>query len=292
MFAIAGATGNTGGAAADALLRAGEKVRVIVRDVKKGDAWRARGADVAVASLDDAAALARALDGTRGAYLLLPPLYTAEDVLATQRQTATAIATAVANGNVPHVVFLSSIGAQHAAGVGPIRALHDAEQRLRATRKAVTILRPPYFMENWVGVLGAVKGKGILPSFLPIDQKIETIATADIGEIAARLLREPAPAEARVVEIGGPDRLSPRDVARQLGVALGRPVQPVLLPLDQAVPTFTGIGLSMTAAELFREMYEGVARGLVAYEQPGAPQIRGRRQPADVLGPMLADLRA
>lgn len=288
MFAVAGVTGHTGGAAADALLRQGEKVRVIVRDARKGEAWRARGAEVAVASLDDAAALANALNGASGAYLLLPPPYTAQDVLGALGATATAIATAVANSDVPHVVFLSSIGAQHPTGVGPIRALHDAEQRLRATRKAVTILRPPYFLENWAGVLGAVKAQGILPSFLPLDRKIDTIATADIGEIAARLLRERPPAGTRVVEIGGPAQFSPRDVAAELGAAAGRPVQAVFLPLDQVVPTFTGLGLSANAAELFHEMYDAAAKGLLGYEQGDAPQIRGSRRPGDVLGPMLA----
>lgn len=287
MFAVAGVTGHTGRAVADALLRDGEKVRVIVRDAAKGAEWKARGADVAVASLDDAAALTKALNGTRGAYLLVPPVYGAQDVLATLGKTAEAIATAVANSDVPHVVLLSSIGAQHARGTGPIRALHDAEHRLRATGKPITILRPPYFIENWAGVLGAAKGQGILPSFIPLDQKIETIATADIGEIAARLLREPAPKGVRIVEIAGPEPSSPKQVAQAVAGALGRPVQPVFVPLDQVVPTFTGIGFSTSAAELFHEMYAAIDKGLLVYEQADAPQRRGPRRPVDVLGPML-----
>ena len=287
MFAVAGVTGHTGRAAAEALLRDGENVRVIVRDASKGEPWRARGAEVATASLDDPAALAAALNGTRGAYLLVPPAYGAQDVLASLGASAASLAQAVAKSNVAHVVFLSSIGAQHASGVGPIRALHDAERRLRAAGKPLTILRPPYFIENWAGVLPAVKAQGILPSFLPLDVKIETIATADIGEIAARLLREKPPADTRVVEIAGPEPSSPRDIAQALGAALGRQVQPVLMPLEQVVPTFTSLGLSQSAAELFHEMYAAAPKGLLAYEQAGAPQIRGRRHPGDVLGPLL-----
>lgn len=288
MFAVAGVTGHTGRSAAESLLRAGENVRVIVRDAAKGEAWRARGADVAVASLDDAAAVTQALNGTRGAYLLVPPVYGAPDVLATLAATATAIAQAVADSRVPHVVFLSSIGAQHSSGTGPIRALHDAEHRLRATGKPITILRPPYFIENWAGVLDAARTQGVLPSFLLLDQKIETIATADIGEIAARVLRDPPPSGTRVIEIAGPEPFSPRDIAHALSAALRRPVQPVQVPLDQVVPTFTALGVSRSGAELFHEMYAAAAKGLLVYEQPDAPHIRGTRVPGDVLAPMLA----
>jgi hypothetical protein len=42
----------------------------------------------------------------------------------------------------------------------------------------VTILRAPYFMENWAQVLGAVTGQGVLPSFVPVDKALETAATA------------------------------------------------------------------------------------------------------------------
>ena len=73
MYAIAGVSGNTGSVVANTLLAAGKPVRVIVRDAAKGEPWKAKGAEVAVASLDDRAALAAALKGTQGAYLLIPP---------------------------------------------------------------------------------------------------------------------------------------------------------------------------------------------------------------------------
>src|SRR5579863_7705323 len=75
MFVISGVSGHTGAVAANTLLAAGKKVRVIVRDAQKGEAWRARGADVAVASLDDAGALATAIAGADGFYALVPPNY-------------------------------------------------------------------------------------------------------------------------------------------------------------------------------------------------------------------------
>jgi uncharacterized protein YbjT (DUF2867 family) len=288
MIAVAGVTGHTGRAAAEALLRDGEQVRVIVRNTTKGEPWKARGAEVAIASLDDADAVTRALTGARGAYLLVPPAYNASDLLAAQRLVADAIVAAVARSDVPHVVLLSSIGAQHATGVGPIRTLHAAEQRMRATGKPVTLFRASYFIENWAAVLDAVRGQGVLPSFIALDLAMEMIAADDVGELAAGLLRGPAPTGVQVVEAGGPAPTTPRDLARDLGNVLGRPIQPVHVSLDQVVPTFTGLGLPQNTAELFREMYEAVATGRLAYEDPAAPHIRGTRRPVDVLGPLLA----
>ncbi len=53
MYVIAGVSGNTGKVVADTLLAQGKKVRVVVRDAQKGEAWKKRGAEVAVAELDD-----------------------------------------------------------------------------------------------------------------------------------------------------------------------------------------------------------------------------------------------
>ena len=61
MFVVAGVTGNTGKVVAETLLVQGLPVRVIVRDAAKGEAWKKKGAEVAVADLHDAKALTAAL---------------------------------------------------------------------------------------------------------------------------------------------------------------------------------------------------------------------------------------
>src|SRR5207247_5501276 len=75
MYVVAGVTGQTGRAVAQALLEQGKPVTVIVRTEEKGRAWRSKGAKVAVAALEDAAVLQGVLAGTEGAYLLVPPNY-------------------------------------------------------------------------------------------------------------------------------------------------------------------------------------------------------------------------
>ncbi|VFU16555.1 protein of unknown function (plasmid) [Methylocella tundrae] len=65
MYVITGITGQVGGAVARTLLGAGRPVRAIVRDARKGAAWAERGCDVALADLNDAAALASAFKGAQ-----------------------------------------------------------------------------------------------------------------------------------------------------------------------------------------------------------------------------------
>jgi uncharacterized protein YbjT (DUF2867 family) len=288
MIAVAGVSGHTGRAVASTLLGQGQRVRVIVRDEKKGAEWQSRGVEVAVASLNDATSLTRALSGVTTAYLLIPPIYDAADLLAAQALTRDAIVGAITGSRVGHVVFLSSIGAHEPSGTGPVRALYHAEQALRKLSTPVSVLRAPYFLENWAAVLPVVAAQNVMPSFLPLDKALEMAATADIGEYAAGLLAAPPPAALRIVEFSGPRRISPRDVATDLTALTGRPITPIQAPLDQVVPTFTHAGMSPNAAQLFEEMYGALAAGRLNFESPDAPHARGRRTPGDVLGPLLA----
>jgi uncharacterized protein YbjT (DUF2867 family) len=280
MFVVAGVTGNTGKIVADTLLAKGAKVRVLVRDAAKGDPWKARGAEVAVAELNDVAALTKALAGAKGAYLLLPPKYGVDDLVGAQKQTTDAIVTAVAASNVEHVVLLSSVGAQHEEGTGPIKTLHYAEKQLTEKTKAkLTFVRAAYFLENWAPVAAATKG-GKLPTFIRRDQVIPMVATKDIGTTAAKVLLEgPPSARVDVIELAGPRDWSAADIA---GI-FGKDVVADEAPLDAVVPTFMSFGASKDAAEQFRELYAGILDGKVAFEKSGARLVRGSVDAASLL---------
>ncbi len=273
MYAIAGVTGNTGAVVAETLLSQGTAIRVIVRDAAKGEPWRARGADVAIADLGDAEAMTRALAGVAGAYLLLPPRPSSTDPLGENRAVVAALARAVTAAKLPHVVLLSSIGAQHADGTGPIQIVAHAERILGATGAALTAVRAAYFQENWGASLGML-GDGKLPTFLPADLRLPMVSTRDIGRVAAQALVEGGHGQ-QVIELAGPTDYSSREVAAALASVAGRAVEVLEAPLDAVVPTFTGFGISAAFAGLYREMYEGIISGRVAYEGGAARAVRG-----------------
>ncbi|MBP6837643.1 MAG: NmrA family NAD(P)-binding protein [Kofleriaceae bacterium] len=273
MFAIAGVSGHTGAVVAETLLAAGQPVRVVVRDAARAAPWAARGAEVAVADLGDAAALTRALAGVRGAYLLVPPRLASTDPLGDNRAVTAALATAVRAAAVPHVVLLSSVGAHHASGTGPIVSVHHAEQELGATGAALTAVRAAYFQDNWGASLGLL-GQGVLPTFLPADLAFPQVATADIGKVAAQALVEGGRGR-QVIELTGPRSWSARDVAAALSTITGRTIVAQEAPLDAVVPTFTQFGISAAMAGLYREMYQGIIDGRVVMEGGAARAVAG-----------------
>lgn len=273
MYAVAGVTGHTGAATAEALRAEGQPVRVLVRSAEKGEAWRKKGCEVAVADLADPAALARALEGTRGAYLLSPPNMGAADFLADRKAFLERLAEGLRRARVPGVVFLSSIAAQHAAGTGPIVTVHHAEQALRQIAPAVTFMRAAYFVENWGAVAPLAKAQGILPHFGPTDVKFPQACARDIGQAAARALTAPAEG-ARVVELAGREDWSADDVAAALGRLLGKPVKAVGAPVEGAAAALRQAGVPAEMARLYGEMYLAMTKGLIFWERPQAV-VRG-----------------
>ena len=273
MFVVIGATGNTGSVVVETLLNRKQPVRVVVRSADKGAQWKAKGADVVVATLDDVPSLVAVFTGAKGVYLLVPPNYGAEAWLADQRARMDRAAEAVQKSEIPHVVFLSSVGGHIAGGTGPIRAASYGEHALGCVAKRLTILRPCYFMDNWAPMIGAVKAEGILPTFIAPQAKIPMISTKDIGRIGAEQLIAGGYGK-QLVEMAGPAEYSPNDVAAVLGQLLGKPVTTQHAPLSAVVPTFKSFGFSDEAANLFEEMYTAFSKGAIGYEHP-AKLVRG-----------------
>ena len=260
-------------------------MRAVVRQSGRGEAARAAGAEVKVADVGDPVALARAFDGVEGAYIMLPPRTDAEDLVAAAQPAIAAIAQAVAEARVPHVVLLSAVGAQHATLVGPVRVNHDAERALRAVTPALTALRPPYFMENWQTALEGVAA-GELYSMIALDQSIPMIATEDIGRFAATALLEGARGH-RVIELEGPREYSPRNVARALAELTGRRVEPVFVPNGAIVATLQSFGMSARTAEVFASCTKAIAVGRLTHEGKGPAPLRGKVEIEEVLRGLL-----
>ncbi len=265
MFTIAGATGHVGGVAAKLLLQQGQKVRAIVRSEEKGAQLKAAGAELAVGELGDQAFMTAALRGTRGAFLLLPSPSalpeSAEAFYAFQRQLGQALAAAVKESGVPHVVLLSSVGADMPEGNGPIKGLFHLENALRETGVKLTAIRAGYFQENAGGAIGPARAQGTYYSLSPADYAFPMVATRDIGKLAARLLRNP-PARSEVVDLHGPS-YSPRQIAEKIGKAVGKTLKIVEVPPPGHVAAFEQAGMSRELAEGFAEMQAGFASGAI-----------------------------
>lgn len=258
MITVMGASGHTGQRIAQALLKAGEPVRAIGRDAAKLAALQRAGAQLRIGDANDTAFLADAFAGADAVYTLVAPSPDAADFRAAQDRMGEAIAQAVRDSGVKRVVMLSSLGADLAAGNGPIAGLHAQEERLlRITGLSLLRLRPAWFFENVESQVPFVEQQGVMAGAVDAELAMPMVGTADIAAAAVAALRSRR--DTGVRELLGPHDLTHTQVARRLGEALGRPgVGYVRLPDDEMVNALVGNGVSESFARLFVEMTRAI----------------------------------
>lgn len=270
MIVITGATGHTGHPAAEALLAKGEKVRVVGRDAKKLEPLVAKGAEAFVGSVQDADAIARAFDGAAAAYLMFPADTTQPEMRAYQESISDVYAAALSKRPVAHVVTLSSIGASHAEGTGPVVGLHNLEEKLnRIAGLNLLHLRPANFMENLFMSMGPIRSMGILPGALPADKAMPMTACRDIGAYAARRLASRDFAGHSTQELLGPRDVTMKEAASIVGKAIDKPqLNYMEVPTFMLEPALVQMGLPKKTAALLIEMWKAESLGMMGPEEP------------------------
>ncbi|MGF6724378.1 NAD(P)H dehydrogenase (quinone) [Paraburkholderia sp. GAS41] len=267
MFAMTGVTGQVGGAAARALLDAGHAVRAVLRDKSKAAAWADRGAEVAIAEVEDTAALQAAFAGTEGVFVMVPPHFAPQRGYPEARAAAASLVRALNAAMPGRVVALSSIGGQRESGLGLITQVHILEEALAALPVPTAILRPTWFMENASWDIAPARETGSMASFLqPLDRAYSMVATADIGRVIAHTLVE-AWQGRRVIEIEGPRRYTQHEIAALLGAALGRVVQAQSVPHEQWEALFQSQGTAWPMPRI--EMIDAFNSGWIDFEETG-----------------------
>jgi uncharacterized protein YbjT (DUF2867 family) len=279
MFAVTGITGQVGGVVARLLLAAGHDVRAVVRDAAKGEVWAKQGCEVALADVNDQQALQHAFEGTEGVFVLLPPTFDPTPGFPEARKTIATVRDALAVAKPSKVVVLSTIGAQ-ATQPNLLNQLQILEQELGTLPMPVAFLRAAWFIENAAWDVAPARDSGIVPSFLqPLDKPVPMVATADIGRVAAELLRESWTGR-RIVELEGPQRISPDMIAASFARLLGRDVGMTVVPRDTWEDLFRAQGMTNPTPRM--QMIDGFNEEWICFE--GAEnEVRKGRVPLDTV---------
>ena len=262
MYAITGITGKVGGTLARSLLAAGQPVRAIVRDAAKGEAWKQLGYEVALAAMEDSAALAKAFAGATAVFILPPPDFDPEPGYPQARAVIDSVAAALETARPGKVLCLSTIGAD---------ALHDnllsqrtlMETALEALPLPVTFLRPGWFLDNVSWDVAPARDTGVVQSFLmPLDKPFPMVASEDVGRTAAALIQQDWTGT-RIVELEGPARVSPNDLAAAFAKVLGKPVKAVAVPRETWELLFRSQGMKNPTPRM--RMLDGFNEGWIAF---------------------------
>jgi uncharacterized protein YbjT (DUF2867 family) len=283
MFAVMGITGQVGAAVADALLASGEQVRAVVRNPEKAAAWKSRGVGLATADYDDASALEAAFRGVDGAFVMIPPQFAPSPDFRESKTTIATIARALNGARPPKAVYLSSIGAQQTSGLGLITALHLLEEAFTALPISGAFLRAGWFMENFAWDVAPALKEGKLFSYLqPLDKTFPMVATVDIGKVGADVLRQSWSGD-RFIEIEGPRRYSPNQIAATLESVLERRVEAIAVPRSSWVKTFVEQGTPEDRTALRVEMLDRFNSGWIDFGVAGAEHVEGSTELRQVI---------
>ena len=284
MFAVMGVTGQVGSQVAHNLLRANKSVRVVVRDAAKAAEWKTLGCEVAVASIEDSASLAKAFAGTEGVFLMMPPDYDPAPGFPKIQTIIDNVRAAVHVAKPGKLVFLSTVGA-HVERFSLLNNSHMIEQALRMLDIPVGFLRAAWFMENARWDVEPAKN-GLIPSFLqPLDHPIPMVATADIARALAAMLQDTWSGP-RVVELEGPRRYSANDVATGFTAVLGHAVHAEPVPRDTWETLFRGQGMQYPEPRMF--MVDGFNEGWIDFELGPQQRAYGSVPLEQVLRELLA----
>jgi len=274
MFVVLGASGNTGHIVANTLLTRGQQVRVVGRNSAHLQPLASKGAEVFIADVTDASALAKVFHQADAAYVMIPPNLTSKDPLGHSDRVSDAIAAAVQKSGVRNVVALSSVGAELPSGTGPVVGLHNLEQKLNQIGPPnVLYLRAAYFMENTLPQAGAIKAMGNAAGPLRPDLKIPMIATRDIGNVAADMLLHPTIRGKQIRELHGQRDLTYTDVTSTIGKAIGKPdLKYHQLKDAQFHDVLVQTGMSPQVAHLLVEMTAALNAGKMHPLEPRTQQ--------------------
>jgi uncharacterized protein YbjT (DUF2867 family) len=263
MYVITGATGNTGSNIASTLLKAGKQVRIIARDAEKAKKLTEKGAELFQGSTNDVELLKKAFEGASAVYAIIPMNMQATDYTAFQMEHVNAIAEAMESCHVKHVVSLSSQGAHLNSDTGIILGLHHMEDRFNQIKGLNTLnLRPAYFMENTLGMIGMIKEAGIMGSPIQGDLSFPMIATKDIAEYAAKRLLALDFEGNNHQDLLGARNVSYAEVTKVLGAAIGKPdLNYVQFSPADFKNAFMGMGASESVVDKMNEFLMRVNAG-------------------------------
>jgi uncharacterized protein YbjT (DUF2867 family) len=225
---VTGGTGKQGGAVVKSLLERGHEVRAVTRSTDSAKAKELANAGVTLvrASLEDTAALTKALEGASSLFAMTTPLE--GGTRAEARQGISAADAAKAAG--VHLVFSSAGSANRQTGIPHFDSKYEVEEHIAKIGVHATVLAPVYFMEN-LHFGKEQLAKGIYATPLPPTRRLAQVALADIGAVAVRLLEDPGRFAGKRFDLGS-DELTGNDVLAILSRVSGRPFTYFQVSLD------------------------------------------------------------
>lgn len=218
---VIGATGKQGYAVVQQLLDEGWHVRALTRNAnnEKLSALNHTNLEIFEGDLSNKEALEQAMAGQYGVYSVQPIIK--DDVEEELRQGKSIIETAEQQ-NIDYVVY-STAGGVNRNRKGPhFEALAEIENTLASSTLNYTIIKPSFFMDNFLRITTVEEGRIYIPEFISPDIKFAMISTEDIAKIAVNIFNDAPQYNHQAIEIAS-DELSLNEVIEIFSSATSKP---------------------------------------------------------------------
>jgi len=202
LILVTGATGNQGGAVIRHLREKGFAVRALTRDLDK-PAARAlanqTGVEIARGDYEDKPSLLRALEDVYGVFAVQTPYEKGADA---EIQQGIDLIDAAHNSEISHFIYSSVGSADQNTGIPHFDSKWKIEEHLRKTGMPYTIVRPVYFMENWLGMKDQI-AHGELKLPLTPETILQQVSVEDIGAFVTMAFEHPGKWQGTATDLAG-----------------------------------------------------------------------------------------
>lgn len=213
LVTLIGGGGFVGRYVAQALLKAGARVRVAQRDPRQAYFLRPQGGlgqtQFVAVDVRKPETIARAVHGVDGVVNLVGTL--SGDFDGINAAGAKNVAEACAAAGVPALVHVSAIGADAGSEARCARTKGEGEAAVRAAFAGATIVRPSLVFgreDQFTNRFAAMIAKAPMVPVLRASVKFQSVFVGDVAAGIVAALGDPETFGGKTIELGGPDILS------------------------------------------------------------------------------------
>src|SRR4029078_6799355 len=228
MYAVVGATGNTGRAVVKELKGLGESPVCVVRNADKAKEVLGADTKTAIEELDDRAGMEKVLAGSKRVFIV-----TGHNPKSDVQQINVIDAAKAAGAE--YIVKVSGgrdvIGPNVESVNG--QAHYKIEEHLKKSGLKWCILSPGLFMQNVMGQAANIKYQGKIIQPWPKDLPVALIDGRERGAVGARVWREPDKHNGKLYTFSGTSTTF-GEFAKVIGDTMGKPITYIEVTLEQA----------------------------------------------------------
>ncbi len=229
---VTGATGQQGGAVAHVLLEKGHSVRVFTRNSESSRAIELEnlGAEIFKGDFNDNTSVESALKNMDAVFAMGSPFEGGVDV---ETKHGKILADAAKKTGIKHFVYSSVESANRNTGIPHFESKFKVEEHIRKIGIPYTIVRPVYFMENFIApwVLPGLK-EGRIATPMPPNRKLQMTSIRDIGSFVGYILERREDFLGKSIDLAS-DEISGKESAEILSRIIKRDIKYFELTYDQ-----------------------------------------------------------